>query len=392
MDEVVVVGYARTPTGKLGGALAPVSAVELGGRAIAGALGRAGCPADAVDYVVMGHVLAAGAGQLTARQAAIAGGIGLEVPAERVDRVCLSGMTAIARARDLIRLGQADVVVAGGMESMSNAAHVLVGARTGLGHGGGRLVDTMLHDGLTCAIDGCSMGLATDRYQAGGSISREAQDTFAARSHARAQAATDAGEFDDEIVEVVVDGRTPILVTRDEGIRPDTTSTSLARLMPAFDESGTITAGNASQISDGAAALVLMSSAAAERLGCAPLATLRAWAAVAGPDPSLHLQPARAIRAASARAGLEPTDLDLYEINEAFASVVVASVADLGLDDARVNVRGGGIALGHPIGASGARIVVTLVSTLRARGGGTGVAALCGGGGQGDALVLEVAR
>jgi acetyl-CoA C-acetyltransferase len=391
VDEVVIVGAARTPSGRLGGVLAPVPAVELGGRAIAAALERASCPPDAVGYVVMGHVLQAGLGQLTARQAAIAGGIGLGVAAEAVNKVCLSGMTAIARGRDLIRSGHSEVVVAGGMESMSNAPHALAGVRGGLRLGDGVLVDTMLHDGLTCAIDGCSMGLATDRYQRALAITREAQDAFAARSHLRAHEAMISGAFADEIADVTVAGRTPTVVRADEGIRPDTTAASLADLPAAFAADGTITAGNASQLSDGAAAVVLMSRSAAERRGCAPLATVVGWGSVAGPDPSLHLQPARAIRDAAARAGWEASGLDLYEINEAFASVVLASVADLGLDEGRVNVRGGGIALGHPIGASGTRIVVTLVSALRARGGGRGAAALCGGGGQGDALLLEVA-
>jgi acetyl-CoA C-acetyltransferase len=394
MHEVVVVGMARTPMGRFNGGLASLSAMQLGGHAIAGALARAGVATDTVDYVVMGHVLQAGQGQITARQAAVAAGIGLEVPSETINKVCLSGMTAISRARDLIRVGDAEVVVAGGMESMTQAPYVLDKARFGYRMGDGTLTDVMMHDGLTCAFDHCAMGLATDTFQRdkGLEITREQQDAWSARSHARAAAAWESGAFADEVVPVEVPQRRgdPVVVAQDEGIRVDTTVDSLARLRPAFDRDGSITAGNASQISDGAAALVLTSREVAERQGLEVLATLTSWGTVAGPDTSLHLQPAAAIEAAAARTGADPAGFDLYEINEAFASVAIASTRALGLDEERVNVNGGGVALGHPIGCSGARIVVSLVAELRRRGGGSGAAALCGGGGQGDAITLEV--
>ena len=394
MQDVVVVGYARTPVGRFGGGFAGLKATELGGRAIAGALQRAGLDAAEVQYVVMGHVLQAGQGQITARQAAVAGGIGMGVAAETVNKVCLSGMTAISRARDLIRVGDFEVVVAGGMESMSTAPYLLDKARFGYRMGDGTVTDVMMHDGLTCAFDSCAMGLATDDYQRskGLEITREQQDAWSARSHERAAAAWDTGAFDDEVVPVEVPQRKgdPVVVARDEGIRAGTTAESLGGLRPAFSKEGTITAGNASQISDGAAALVLASREAAERLGLEVLASITAWGTVAGPDPSLHLQPANAIRVAAERAGADPGGFDLYEINEAFASVAIASARDLQVDEDRVNVNGGGVALGHPIGCSGARIVVSLISELRRRGGGTGAAALCGGGGQGDAVTVEV--
>lgn len=394
MEDVVVIGYARTPVGRFGGGLASLSAAALGGHAIAGSIAAAGIDADAVDYVVMGHVLQAGQGQITARQAAVAGGIGMDVASETINKVCLSGMTAISRARDLVRLGEFDVVVAGGMESMSTAPYVLDKARFGYRMGDGTLTDVMMHDGLTCAFDGCAMGLATDNYQRdkGLEITREQQDEWSARSHERAAAAWKDGAFDGEVLPVDVPQRKgdPITVSEDEGIRPGTTAESLGGLRPAFDRDGSITAGNASQISDGAASLVLASRAAAERLGATPLATITSWGTVAGPDASLHLQPANAIRDAAARVDLDPSAFDLYEINEAFASVAIASTRDLGVGEDQVNVNGGGVALGHPIGCSGARIVVTLINELRRRGGGTGAAALCGGGGQGDALTLEV--
>lgn len=394
MREVVVVGYARTPVGRLGGGLASVSAMQLGGTAIAAALARGGVAPEVVEQVVMGHVLQAGQGQITARQAAVAGGIGLDVPAETLNKVCLSGMTAIARARDLIRVGDAEVVVAGGMESMSCAPYVLDRARFGYRMGDGALIDVLMHDGLTCAFDHCAMGLATDTHQTdkGLGLTREDQDAWSARSHARADEAWQAGRFDGEVAAVEVPQRRgdPVVVDRDEGIRAGTTAEQLARLRPAFRPEGTITAGNASQISDGAAALVLASREAADRLGLAVLATVTAWGAVAGPDTSLLLQPAAAIRAAAAKIGDDPAGYDLYEINEAFASVAIASTRELGIDEQRVNVNGGGIALGHPIGCSGARIVVSLIHELRRRGGGRGAAALCGGGGQGDALTVTV--
>ena len=394
MRDVVVVGYARTPMGRFGGGLAEVPAVELGGRAIAGALAAAGLHTSAVDQVVMGHVLQAGQGQITARQAAVAASVGMEVPAETINTVCLSGMTALSRARDLIRVGDAEVVVAGGMESMSRAPYVLDRARFGYRLGDGALIDVLQHDGLTCAFDGCAMGLATDDYQRAKDlrISRAAQDQWAARSHARAATAWDTGAFDGEVVPVSVPQRrgAPVEVARDEGVRTDATVGKLGELRPAFTPEGTITAGNASQISDGAAALVLAGRDTAERMGLEVLATLTSWAAVAGPDPSLHLQPAVAIRAAAARVGADPAGFDRYEINEAFASVAIASVRELGLDEDRVNEVGGAVALGHPIGCSGARLVVSLIHALRRRGGGTGAAALCGGGGQGNAMTVAV--
>ncbi len=394
MSDVVVVGYARTPVGRFGGGLASFSAMQLGGRAIAAALERAGVGADEVGYVVMGHVLQAGQGQITARQAAVEGGIGLQVAAETINKVCLSGMTALSRARDLIRLGEFDLVVAGGMESMSQAPFVLDKARFGYRMGDGKVIDVMMHDGLTCAFDACAMGLATDNFQEskGLGMSREDQDAWSARSHERAADAWKSGAFDDEVVPIEVPQRKgdPVVVSQDEGVRPGTTTESLGRLRPAFTKQGTITAGNASQISDGAAALVLASRDKAEALGLPVLATVDAWGTVAGPDTSLHLQPANAIRAAAARIGADPSGFDLYEINEAFASVALASTRDLGVSDEQVNVNGGGVALGHPIGCSGARIVVSLINELTRRGGGSGAAALCGGGGQGDALLITV--
>ncbi len=394
MSDVVVVGYARTPVGRFGGGLASLTAMQLGGRAIAAALEKAGVAADEVGYVVMGHVLQAGQGQITARQAAVEGGIGMQVAAETINKVCLSGMTALSRARDLIRLGEFDLVVAGGMESMSQAPFLLDKARFGYRMGDGKVIDVMMHDGLTCAFDACAMGLATDNFQEskGLGMTREDQDAWSARSHERAAEAWKSGAFDDEVVPIEVPQRKgdPVVVGQDEGVRPGTTTESLGRLRPAFTKQGTVTAGNASQISDGAAALVLASRDKAEALGLPVLATVDAWGTVAGPDTSLHLQPANAIRVAAARIGADPSGFDLYEINEAFASVALASTRDLGVSDEKVNVNGGGVALGHPIGCSGARIVVSLINELARRGGGTGAAALCGGGGQGDALLVTV--
>jgi acetyl-CoA C-acetyltransferase len=394
MSETVVVGYARTPVGKFGGGLASLTAMQLGGHAIRGALAQGGVAADQVGYVVMGHVLQAGQGQITARQAAVEGGVSMGVAAETINKVCLSGMTAISRGRDLIRVGDFDLVVTGGMESMSNAPYVLDKARFGLRMGDAKLTDVMMHDGLTCAFDGCAMGLATDNYQSdkGLDISREQQDEWSARSHERAARAWKDGLFDDEVVPVEVPQRKgdPVVVAQDEGVREGTTAESLGNLRAAFSKEGTITAGNASQISDGAAALVLASRDKADELGLPVLATIRSWGTVAGPDPSLHLQPAAAIRDAARRIDADPSGFDLYEINEAFASVSIASARELGLDEDKVNPNGGGVALGHPIGCSGARIVVSLISALRQRGGGTGAAALCGGGGQGDALIVSV--
>jgi acetyl-CoA C-acetyltransferase len=395
VHEAVVVGYARTPVGKFGGGLSSLSAMQLGGRAIAGALAAAGVEPEAVGYTVMGHVLQAGQGQITSRQAAVEGGIPMSIAAETINKVCLSGMTAVSRARDLIRLGEFDLVVAGGMESMSNAPYVLDKARFGYRMGNGEIVDVMMHDGLTCAFDACAMGLATDQYQDSKDrldISRQRQDEWSARSHERAAAAWKDGRFDDEVVAVEVPQRKgdPVLVEEDEGIRPGSTAESLGQLRPAFRSDGTITAGNASQISDGAAALILASREVAEARGLPVLATIESWGTVAGPDPSLHFQPSEAIRAAAKRIDADPSSFDLYEINEAFASVAIASTDDLGISEDKVNVNGGGVALGHPIGCTGARIVVSLINELRSRGGGRGAAALCGGGGQGDAVILRV--
>jgi len=388
--QPVIVGGARTPVGRLLGSLASKSATELGGIAIAGALGRAGIGPDQVQYVIMGHVLQAGAGQITARQAAVAAGIGMDVPALAVNKVCLSGLDAIALASQLIRLGEYDVIVAGGMESMTGAPHLLLGSRSGYKYGPVRLEDSMALDGLTDAFDHLSMGESTDRAVGRLGLTREEQDEFAAASHQRAAAAAKNGLFAAEIVPVPVRHRTEqVTVTEDEGIRPGTTAEALARLKPAFGQDGTITAGTASQISDGAAAVVVMSAEAADRAGCAVLAEIGAHGNVAGPDNSLPSQPSNAIRQALAKAGHSAGDLDLIEINEAFAAVAVQSIRDLGVSRDIVNVNGGAIALGHPLGASGARIALHLCYELHRRGGGLGAAGLCGGGGQGEALLLR---
>jgi acetyl-CoA C-acetyltransferase len=392
MPGSVIVSGARTPIGKLLGALKGFQAVDLGGMAIESALSRAGVAGDQVDYVILGQVLQAGAGQITARQAAVKGGIPMTVPSITINKVCLSGLDAIALADQLIAAGEYDVVVAGGMESMTNAPHLLPGARAGYKYGNGTLIDSMAHDGLFCAFDQVAMGESTERYNAKLGISRQEQDEFSARSHELAAAAQKNGTFDDEIVAVPIPQRKgePVLVTTDEGVRPETTAESLAKLRPAFAADGTITAGSASQISDGACAVVVMSRAKADELGAHVLAEIGHHGVVAGPDASLQSQPANAINKALARSGAAVSDLDLIEINEAFASVTIQSMRELGVDGDKVNVNGGAIALGHPIGASGARIALTLAHELRRRGGGTGAAALCGGGGQGDALILRV--
>jgi acetyl-CoA C-acetyltransferase len=391
MQDVVIAGYARTPIGRFQGAFAALSAMDLGGAAIAAAVERAGVTADQVDQVFMGHVLQAGQGQITARQAAVKGGIGMGVPATTINKVCPSGMAAIAIARQTVALGEADVVVAGGMESMSTAPYVLPKARTGYRMGNGTLLDSMIHDGLWCAFDGCHMGEGSDAKNAEYGISREAQDEWSAMSHERAAAAWKDGRFEGEVVSVPVPQRKgdPVVVEQDEGMRPGTTAASLAGLTAAFVKDGTITAGNASQVSDGGAALVLMSAAKAAELGITPLGRILAHGTVAGPDPSLHHQPAEAIRVAAAKADRDPSGLDLYEMNEAFASVAIHSADLLGLPAEKVNVNGGAVALGHPIGCTGARITITLLHELRNRGGGVGAASLCGGGGQGDALIVE---
>jgi acetyl-CoA C-acetyltransferase len=392
MRDAVIVGGARTAVGRLLGSLSGFSGADLGGIVIRAALQRAGLPAERADYVIMGQVLQAGAGQIPARQAAVAAGIPMTVPALTINKVCLSGLDAIALAAQLIRAGEFDVVVAGGMESMSQAPHLLPGARQGFRFGSAELVDSMALDGLTDAFDHVSMGESTERHNARLGISREEQDEFAARSHQRAAEAIKNGLLTDEITGVQVPQRRgdPVVFDTDEGVRADSTAEALGRLRPAFAENGTITAGSASQISDGACAVVVMSSEAAAAAGAPVLAEVGAHGCVAGPDNSLQSQPANAIAHALGKAGLTVADLDLIEINEAFAAVAIQSMRDLGVGPDKVNVNGGAIAIGHPIGMSGARIALHLVYELRRRGGGLGAAALCGGGGQGDALLLRV--
>lgn len=392
MSGSVIVAGARTPIGRLLGSLAGLSAVELGGVAIKAALERSGVAPEAVQYVIMGQVLQAGAGQIPSRQAAVKAGIPMTVPSLTINKVCLSGLDAIALADQLIRAGEFDIVVAGGMESMSNAPHLLPGLRRGVKYGDAGVVDSMAFDGLTDAYDQVSMGESTERHNARLGLTREEQDAFSARSHELAAAAIKNGVLDDEIVPVPVPQRKgePVMFAADEGVRGDTTVETLGRLRPAFSKDGTITAGSASQISDGACAVVVMSKAKAEELGLEWLAEIGAHGNVAGPDNSLQSQPANAIKHALGKQGLSVEDLDLLEINEAFAQVVLQSAKDLGVPLDKVNVNGGGIAVGHPIGASGARIVLALAHELRRRGGGLGAAGLCGGGGQGDALIIRV--
>jgi acetyl-CoA C-acetyltransferase len=388
--DPVIIGGARTGIGRLLGSLAGFSAAELGGFAIKGALDRGGVRPDQVEYVIMGHVLQAGTGQITARQAAVKAGIPMSVPATVVNKVCLSGLDAIAQAADLIRLGEFDVIVAGGMESMTNAPHVLKNSRKGYKYGSAELLDSMACDGLTDVFDGLSMGESTERHNGKLGISREDQDEFAARSQQRAARAAKDGLLDDEIVPVEIRSRKDTVVFKtDEGVRGDTTVEALAKLRPAFGADGTITAGSSSQISDGAAALIVTSRAKAAELGATVWAEVGAFGTVAGPDNSLHFQPSNAISKALGKAGLGVGDLDLIEINEAFAAVGIASMRDLGVSPDIVNVNGGAIAIGHPLGASGTRIALTLICELRRRGGGLGAAALCGGGGQGSALLLR---
>jgi acetyl-CoA C-acetyltransferase len=391
MPGSVILGGARTPIGKLSGGLAGFSAMDLGGFAIAAALERCGVPADQVDYVFMGQVLQAGQGQITARQAAVNGGISMSVPATTINKVCLSGLNSIFLADLLIQAGAAEVVVAGGMESMTKAPYLLPGARAGYRLGDGELVDSMMYDGLYCQFDHCAMGLGTERYNAAAGISRQAQDSLAALSHERAAAAIKDGRFAEEIVPVSVKQRKgdPIVIDTDEGVRPGTTAESLGSLKPAFDKEGTITAGNASQISDGGAAVIVTSRAKADSLGVAPLGEVLGYGQVAGPDASLLVQPANAIRQALDKAGKSIGDVDLFEINEAFAVVGLASMADLGISEEITNVNGGAIALGHPIGMSGTRLALTVLQELKRRGGGMAAASLCGGGGQGDALLVR---
>jgi len=392
MREAVITGGARTAVGRLLGSLNGFTAAELGGVVIRAALQRAGLTGGEADYVIMGQVLQAGAGQNPARQAAVAAGIPMTVPALTVNKVCLSGLDAIALAAQLIRAGEFDVVVAGGMESMTGAPHLLPGSRAGYKYGSVEMLDSMARDGLTDAFDHSPMGELTDRHNARLGISRAEQDEFAARSHQRAATAIKDGVLAGEIIAVPVPQRRgdPVLFDTDEGVRPDTTAESLSTLRPAFSADGTITAGTASQISDGACAVVVMSASAAAAHGAPVLATVGAHGVVAGPDNSLQSQPSAAIQRALGKAGLAVGDLDLIEINEAFAAVAIQSMRDLGVGPDKVNVNGGAIALGHPIGASGARISLHLIHELGRRGGGLGAAALCGGGGQGSALLFQV--
>jgi acetyl-CoA C-acetyltransferase len=390
----VIVGGARTPMGRLLGSLKDFSGADLGGIAIRAALERAGVPPEQVDYVIMGQVLQAGAGQITARQAATKAGIPMTVPALTVNKVCLSGLDAIALADQLIRAGEFEIVVAGGMESMTNAPHLLMGSRSGVKYGDTKLIDSMQYDGLWDVFTDVAMGQLTEKHNAVLGISREEQDAYSAQSHQRAAAAQKNGVFDEEIVPVQIPQRKgdPVVFATDEGVRADTTVETLGRLRPAFTKDGTITAGSASQISDGGCAVVVMSRAKAEQLGLSWIAEIGAHGVVAGPDSTLQSQPSNAITKAVAREGITVADVDLIEINEAFASVAIQSMKDLGVSDERINVNGGAIAMGHPIGMSGARLALHLALELRRRGGGVGAAALCGGGGQGDALILRVPR
>lgn len=393
MSSVIVSG-ARTPMGRLLGNLKDLQATQLGAVAIKAALERGGVSPDQVQYVIMGQVLQAGAGQIPARQAAADAGIPMSVPALTINKVCLSGLDAIALADQLIRAGEADIIVAGGMESMTNAPHLLMGQRTGYKYGDVVIKDHTALDGLSDPWDKVSMGESTERFVSKLSISREEQDAFSAASHQRAAAAQKNGNFAEEITPVTIPARKgdPIVISEDEGVRADTSVETLSKLRPAFTKDGTITAGSSSPISDGAAAVVVMRKEKAEELGLSWLAEIGAHGNVAGPDNSLHSQPSNAIQHALAKEGLSPSDLDLIEINEAFAAVGIQSTRDLGVDPAIVNVNGGAIALGHPIGMSGARLALTLALELKRRGGGLGAAALCGGGGQGDALLLRVPK
>ncbi|MGN6723198.1 MAG: acetyl-CoA C-acetyltransferase [Marmoricola sp.] len=396
MSESVIIAGARTPVGRLSGGLKDLSAADLGGVAIEGALAKAGISGDQVDYVIMGHVLQAGTGQITARQAAVKGGIPMNVPAITINKVCLSGVNAIAMADQLIRAGEHEIIVAGGMESMTNAPHFLPKSREGLKYGNNPLVDSMDYDGLYDQFTHQGMGVLTDEVNRSRTtqLTREEQDEFSARSHQRAAAAWKNGVFDNEVVPVTIPQRKgdPIVVSQDEGIRASTTVESLAGLRPAFNKEGTITAGSASQISDGAAALIVMSKKKAEELGLTWIAEIGASGQVAGPDSSLQLQPAEAIKAAVAKEGIAVSDIDLFELNEAFAAVGIESARALGVSEDKVNVNGGAIAIGHPLGMSGARITLHLILELQRRGGGIGAAALCGGGGQGDALIVRVPK
>jgi acetyl-CoA C-acetyltransferase len=390
MSRSVIVAGSRTAIGKLSGVFATLSAQDLGGAAIKDVLEKTGVDPASVDAVLMGQVIQAGQGQITARQAAVKGGIPMTVNATTINKVCLSGLQTIYLADLMIRAGEADIIIAGGMESMTGAPYLLPGARAGYRIGDQKAVDSMMFDGLTCAFDQCAMGLATERYNHG-RISRARQDEFSARSHQLAAAAISSGKFAEEIVAVAVPQRKgePLMVSIDEGVRADTTAESLGQLRTAFDKDGTITAGNASQISDGGAAVLVMSEERCAQLGLTPIGELVSYGQVAGPDTSLLGQPANAILQAAKKAQLDVKGLDLIEINEAFAAVGLASCDDLGVDEDKVNVNGGAIALGHPVGMSGTRLAITALLELRRRGGGVAAVALCGGGGQGDAAILR---
>ena len=391
MSGSVIVAGARTPIGKLSGALGGLAATELGGIAIKAAMERAGISPEQVEYVFMGQVILAGTGQITARQAAVKAGIPMTVPCTTVNKVCPSGLHSIYLADLMISAGEADIVVAGGQESMTQAPYLLPGARAGYRIGDAKVIDSMMFDGLTCAFDHCAMGLGTERYNKEVGISRGRQDALAAASHERAASAIKEGRLAPEITPVSIPQRKgdPIVIDTDEGVRPGTTVESLGALKPAFDPEGTITAGNASQISDGGAAVVVMSKTKANELGVKPLGEIVSYGQVAGPNASLLTQPSQAILKAAAKAGVSIADINLYELNEAFAAVGLASMDELGISDEIVNVNGGAIALGHPVGMSGTRIALTLLLELGRRGGGLGAAALCGGGGQGDAILLR---
>jgi len=390
MSRSVIVAGSRTAIGKLSGVFATLSAQDLGGAAIKGVLDKTGLDPASVDVVLMGQVIQAGQGQITARQAAVKAGIPMTVNATTINKVCLSGLQTIYLADLMIRAGEADIIIAGGMESMTNAPYLLPGARAGYRIGDQKVVDSMMFDGLTCAFDQCAMGLATERYNHG-TISRARQDEFSARSHQLAAAAIASGKFAEEIVPVSVAQRKgdPLLISTDEGVRGDTTAESLSQLRAAFEKDGTITAGNASQISDGGAAMLVMSEERAKQLGLTPLGELVSYGQVAGPDTSLLSQPSNAILLAAKKANIDVQGLDLYEINEAFAAVGLNSADDLGVSEDKINVNGGAIALGHPVGMSGTRLALTALLELRRRGGGVAAVALCGGGGQGDAAILR---
>ena len=394
MPGSYIIAGARTPIGKMSGALASFSAADLGGFAIAAALQRAGVAPHEVEHVIMGQVLMAGQGQVPSRQAASKAGIPMSVPSVNINKVCLSGLNSIYLADQMISNGEADIVIAGGMESMTNAPYLAMGARSGYRFGDVQMLDAIQRDGLWCAFDACLMGLGTERYAAG-NISRDAQDDLAMKSNQRAAAAIAAGRLADEIVSISIPQRKgdPLVIDTDEGVRASTTMESLGSLKPAFDKDGTVTAGNASQISDAGSAIVMMSKREAERRGVKPLGEFVSYGMVAGPDnASLLHQPSRSIMKALDRAGKKVSDVDLFEINEAFAAVGIASMRELGISDDIVNVNGGAIALGHPIGMSGNRLALTLLHELQRRGGGMGAAALCGGGGQGDALVVRTVK